>query len=259
MDRRTYLKTSVSTVAGLGIAGCLDSITGGGDDDQTLTPATNPGFAPFEMKENGELVGFDVDLLNAVIDETEYELGEWQEFDFTSLVPALDNDRADVVAAAMTINDERKQTVDFTDPYYSADQAVLVQEGSDFSPESMDDLAGHDIGAQGGTTGEGLIQDRIENGTYEESNYNTYDNYVFSVEDLENGNIEAVVLDDPVANTFASNRDVEVAFVFETDEEYGFAVQKGADDVRTALNEGLQAVRDNGTYEELTNKWFASE
>jgi polar amino acid transport system substrate-binding protein len=261
MDRRTYLKTSAGTVAGLGLAGCLDSITGGGggSEDQTLTPATAPGFAPFEMKEDGELVGFDVDLLNAVVEETDYELGEWEELEFESLIPALDNDRADVVAAAMTINDERDQTVDFTDPYYSADQAVLVQEGSDFSPESMEDLAGHAIGAQSGTTGEGLIQDRIDDGTYEESDYNTYDNYVFAVEDLENGNIEAVVLDDPVANTFAANRDVEVAFVFETDEEYGFAVQEGASDVQSALNEGLQAVRDDGTYEELTNKWFASE
>ncbi|NHN47322.1 transporter substrate-binding domain-containing protein [Halostella sp. JP-L12] len=263
MDRRTYLKTSAGTVAGLSLAGCLDSITGGGGDeegdDNTITPATAPGFAPFEMKEDGELVGFDVDLLEAVVAETDYELGEWEEFEFDSLIPALVNDRVDVVAAAMTITEDRDENIDFSDPYYSANQAVLVQAGSDFQPSSLEDLAGRPIGAQKGTTGEGVVQSRIEDGTYEESDYNAYDNYVFAVEDLENGNIDAVVLDDPVANTFASNRDVEVSFVHETDEEYGFGVQDGASDVQSALNEGLQTVRDDGTYEELTNKWFASE
>jgi len=159
----------------------------------------------------------------------------------------------------MTINDDRDETIDFTDPYYSANQAVLVQEGGDFSPGSMEDLAGRPIGAQKGTTGEQQVQDRIDEGTYDESDYNGYDNYVFAVEDLENGNIDCVVLDDPVANTFASNRDVEVAFVYETGEEYGFGLQDGAGDVQSALNEGLQAVREDGTYEELTNEWFASE
>jgi len=209
------------------------------------------------MKEGGELVGFDVDLLEAVVAETDYELSGWKEFEFSSLIPALTNDNIDVVAAAMTITDERDQTIDFTDPYYNADQAILVREDGDFSPSSLDDLSGRPVGAQKGTTGEGVVQDElIDAGKLSESMYNGYDSYVLAVEDLINGNIDAIVIDTPVANTFAANRPVEVAFTVSTGERYGFGVREDADDLTQALNEGLQTVMDDGTYRDLTENWF---
>ena len=126
-----------------------------------------------------------------------------------------------------------------------------------FMPGSLDDLSGHPIGAQKGTTGESVIQEQlIDAGELEESNYNAYDSYTLAVQALENGNIAAIVLDEPVGATFESQRSVLVSFIYETGEMYGFGVREGDSDRQQALNEGLQAVRDNGTYEELRNGWF---
>lgn len=253
VSRRTYLKlTGASTVAGLtATAGCL----GGGE---ALTPGTAPGFPPFEMIEDGELVGYDVDLLEAVVGETDYELDEWEEFEFSSLIPALQNERIDIIAAAMTITEDRQESIAFSDPYYSADQSVLVREGGDFQPTSFDDFDGVTVGAQEGTTGAGVVEDElISPGTISEDAFSRYGNYVLAVQDLENENIDAIVLDQPVAETFAAQRDVEVAFVFETGEQFGFGIRQDAGDVQSALNDGLATIQDDGTYEEITSSWFA--
>ena len=263
MDRRTYIRSVGGAAVALTVAGGSASgqnETDGGTQETptpvanptTITPGTAPGFPPFEMMEGGELVGFDVDLLSAVVAQAPaYELGEWQTFDFDSLIPALTSNNIDVVAAAMTITDQRDQTIDFTEPYYNADQAVLVRAGGDFAPSELGDLSGRPVGAQSGTTGESVAQETVQPG-----NYNSYDSYVFAVQDLENGNVDAVVLDVPVARTFAQQRPVEVAFVVETGERYGFGVREPDDDLRTALNQGLAAVRESSRYEEIRNKWF---
>ena len=233
-----------------------DTDSGGDGSAGTLVPGTAPGFPPFEMKEGGDLVGFDVDLLTAVVEETDYELGEWQEFEFDSLIPALRNGNIDVIAAAMTITDDRDQAIDFSEPYYSSNQAVVVRAGGDFQPQSLGDLADRPIGAQKGTTGEGVVQDELIGDEITQSQYNAYDSYVLAIQDLQNGNVDAVVVDVPVARTFAANRPVEVAFTYETGERFGFGLRTDDDDVTQALNQGLAAVRESGTYEELTQKWF---
>lgn len=254
VSRRTYLKlTGASSVAGLSAtAGCI-----GGGDEMTITPGTAPGFPPFEMKEDGELIGFDVDLLEAVVAETEYELGEWQEYEFDSLIPALTNERIDVIAAAMTIDEERKEQIAFSDPYWESDQAVLVREGGDFQPTDWPDFDGTTVGAQSGTTGASAVEEQlIGEGIIAEDDYSSYGSYVLAVEDLENGNIDAVVIDQPVAETFAEDRDVEVAFVHETGEEFAFGIRQGESDLQSALNAGLETVQDDSTYSEITNTWF---
>jgi polar amino acid transport system substrate-binding protein len=282
MDRRAYLKTVGVVGTGLGVAGCSGN-GGGGEGDATTTessgddggsgtdtatatqePATEitagtaPGFPPFEMKEGGELVGFDIDLLEAVVSSAPgYTLSGWKEFEFKTLIPALQSDKVDVLAAGMTITDKRDEAIDFSDPYYSSDQAIVVRKGGDFQPEELGDLAGHKVGAQKGTTGESVVQDQlIKPGDLKESNYNAYDNYVLAVQDLENGNIDAIVIDQPVGQTFAANREVAIQFTYETGEKFGFGVRTGDDELTQALNSGLQSVRDDGTYQDLTSKWF---
>jgi len=257
MSRRTYLKlTGASSAVGLtGVAGCL------GDDSTTITPGTAPGFPPFEMREDGELVGFDIDLLEAVVGETDYELGEWATFEFDSLIPALtQNEEIDVIAAAMTITEDRQETIAFSDPYWESDQAILVREGGDFQPSSWEDFDGVRVGAQSGTTGADQVQSNlVDPGIIAEDDYSSYDSYVFAVEDLENENIDAVVVDNPVAETFAANRDVTIAFVEETGEEFGFGLRQGESELQSALNDGLATVREDGTYEEITSTWFGQE
>ena len=270
-DRRTYLRTvGGAGAAGLaGLAGCLGQPGEGGQTGtatdgtgtaggREITAGTAPGFPPFEIKEGGELTGFDVELLEAVVGETDYALAGWSEFEFDSLIPALTSGQIDVIAAAMTITQERQGPIAFSDPYWSANQAIVVRDGEDFSPSSLEDLSGRAVGAQRGTTGEGVVQDElVANGVISESDYRAFDNYVFAVQALENGDIDAIVVDEPVAQTFADQRDVRVAFVYETGEEYGFGLQQDDDALLSAINEGLQAVRDSGRYEELRNEWFA--
>jgi polar amino acid transport system substrate-binding protein len=256
MDRRTFLKSVGGTGVALSVAGCSE-LTGGGNGDNTLVPGTASGFPPFEfVNEDDDLVGFDIDLLSAVVEQTDYELGEWEDLEFGQLTTALANDRIDVIAAAMTINEERDQTIDFTDPYYDADQAILVREDGDFQPGSTDDLADHPIGAQSGTTGADQMEALVEDGTISESQSTTYENYVLAIEDLVNGNTDAVIIDTPVAETFIQDRPVAMAFTIETNEQYGFGVQEDASEVQGALNDGLAAVRENGTYEELESEWL---
>ncbi len=279
-NRRTFLKSVGGTGVALTVAGCTggdgDGSTTAGttasdggttsettttDEVTTITPGTASGFPPFEyVNESGDLVGFDVDLLSAVVEQTDnYELGSWEDLEFNQLIVALDNGNIDVAAAAMTINEERDQTIDFTDPYYDANQAVLVREGGSFRPESREDLADRPVGAQSGTTGKDQMDALVDDGIISNSQTNTYENYVLAVQDLTNGNIDAVIVDTPVAETFVSRRNVVISFTIETGEQYGFGVRENASDLQSALNEGLQAVRDNGTYADLTEEWFASE
>lgn len=258
LSRRQYLATVGGTAVTVSVAGCSGDSSGDSDDDavQTITAGTAPGFAPFEMKEGGELVGFDVDLLEAVVEQTDYEFSGWEEFEFSSLIPALTNNNIDVIAAGMTINDDRDETIDFSDSYYSSNQAIVVRADGGFAPESLSDLSNRDIGAQKGTTGEEEVQSELVGDEITESQYSAYDNYVLAIQDLQNGNVDAVVIDVPVANTFAVNRPVEVAFVYETGESFGFGVREGDEARQTALNEGLSTVRENGTYDELAQTWF---
>ena len=254
MDRRAYLKTVGAAGAAAAVAGCL-----GDDDDETITPGTAPGFAPFEFRnDNDELVGFDIDLATEVIERAGYEAADpenWVTIEFDSLIPSLTEGDIDLIAAAMTITDERDEQIDFTDPYYEADQAVLVREG-DIGPDEFADLEDRPVGAQSGTTGESTAEaELVEPGLIDGEQYSSYGNYALAIDDLESGNIDAVVLDTPVANNFANNRDVEVAFVFETGESFGFGLQDG-DDRISDINEGLTEVQDDGTYDEFVDEYF---
>ncbi|MFB6069098.1 MAG: transporter substrate-binding domain-containing protein [Halobacterium sp.] len=258
INRRTYLKGVGGTGVALSVAGCSSLL--GGSSKGEIVPGTASGFPPFEfINESGNLVGFDIDLLSAVVEQTDYELGEWQDLNFDTLITALQNDQIDTIAAAMTITEKRDQTIDFSNPYYDANQAVLVRESSDFRPSTVEDLEGHPVGAQSGTTGQNQMKKLVEEGILKPSQTTTYENYVLAVQDLVNGNVDAVIVDTPVAKTFVEGRPVVQAFTIQTGEQYGFGVRENDDDRRKALNDGLQAVRENGTYAELTRKWFASE
>jgi len=254
IDRRGFLKATgaAGSLAMTGLAGCL-----GGDESEGLVAGTSSGFPPFEVKDGDTLKGFDIDLLEAIVEETEYELESWEDYGFDSLSPALRNEKIDVLAAAMSIRADRDKTIDFTDPYYDANQAILVASERNFTPEALADLEGRTVGAQKGTTGEDTAEEQlVAEGIISEGDYNSYGNYVFAVEDLVNGNVDAVVLDTPVAESFVSERDVTVSFTYETGEQYGFGVREGATELQTALNEGLATVRENGTYDDIVTKWF---
>ncbi|TYL36257.1 basic amino acid ABC transporter substrate-binding protein [Natronococcus pandeyae] len=287
ITRRDALRYGGTTGVVLLAAGCLgedgdpeaaaEDDEGGAEDDdgeieadendeengeaEGIVVGTEAGFPPFEMIEDGEIVGFDVDLTEAVLEEAEgYEHEEWQDMEFGSLIPALEDGSIDLIAAAMTITEEREEQIAFTDPYFSADQSVLVAEDADFQPESLEDFDGQTVAAQVGTTGEGVVEEElIEEGRIGEGDYSSYDSYVLAVEDLERGIVEAIVIDEPVGDTFADERNVEVAFTHETGEEFGLGVRQEDDDLREALNEGLATIEEDSTFDDLVAEWFGGD
>ena len=185
-------------------AGDVTEGADGGTDAGTIVAGTAPGFPPFEFENgDGELVGFDVELTEAIVARTDYEFGGFETFEFDSLIPALQDGNIDLVAAAVTVTEDRDEQIDFSDPYYEANQAVLVRSGADFDPSSREDLEGSVVGAQSGTTGEGEVDKLIDDGIISEGDKRTYDNYELAVTDLENGNIDAVIIDVPAAADFA--------------------------------------------------------
>ncbi len=253
IDRRSYLKA----VGAVGATGSLAGCTGGdsGSDTDVINPGTAPGFPPFEYTEDGELVGFDVDLAEAAIERAGYEVGEWTEIEFDSLIPSLTQGNIDLIAAAMTIDEERQETIDFTDSYYESDQAVLVREDGELNPESVDDLADQRVGAQSGTTGQDEVEALVDDGTVNADDVRQYDNYTLGVQDLENGNVDALIIDIPVARNFADGRAVSIAFTIETGEVYGMGMRQ--DDDRLAdINDALAEIQEDGTYDELVAEWF---
>jgi polar amino acid transport system substrate-binding protein len=268
MDRRAYLKTVGAAGTTATVAGCLGgngdgngngngSGNGNGDGDGTdvIVPGTASGFPPFEYTQDGELVGFDVDLTEEAITRAGYELGEWVDIEFDSLIPSLTGGDIDLIAAAMTITDERAEQIAFSNPYYEANQSVLVRSDGEFSPEGESDLEGRVVGAQSGTTGAGEAERLIEEGIVDGGDYRQYDNYTLAVQDLENGNVDAIIIDVPVASNFADSRSVEVAFVIETGEEYGLGMQQD-DDRLSDVNDALAEIREDGTYDDLVSEYF---
>ena len=250
VDRRTYLKTVGAAAGTAVVAGCLD-----GGDENVINPGTAPGFPPFEFTEDGELVGFDIDLAEEAIERAGYEVGEWTEVEFDSLIPSLTEGNIDLIAAAMTITDDRAEQIAFSDAYYESDQAILVRDDGEFDLESTDDLAGLRVGAQSGTTGRDEVNELIDEGVVDEDDFRQYDNYTLAVDDLESENVDALVIDIPVARNFADSRAVEIAFIIETGEEFGLGMRQ--DDDRVAdINAALAEMQDDGTYDDLVEQWF---
>ena len=248
-----------------GFAGCgsdssLAKTSEASDDesvlaDGVLTVGTNAAFPPFEyVGDDGTPDGFDIALIKAIGEELGVEV-EIQDMEFDSLVASIGS-KIDVAIAGMTITEERKNAVDFSDSYYDAVQFVLVPEGSDIV--SYDDLKGKNIGSQLGTTGDFLSESIREED--ESTTVSTYDKAVDAVNDLVNGKLDAVILDKNPAEVFDKEYDEIVAldgknFDFEN-EQYAIALPKGNEELTEKINEALQTLKDNGSYDELVKKYI---
>ncbi|SDL55201.1 basic amino acid ABC transporter substrate-binding protein [Halarsenatibacter silvermanii] len=220
---------------------------------ETYTVGTSAGFPPFEYVEDGEIVGFDIDLMEAIGEEQGFEV-EFVDISFDSLIPGLNAGQFDIVAAGMTITEERAEVVDFTDPYFSANQAVLVRE------DSEDDLTvlygDNKLAVQTGTTGDLWVEENLQDPEIFTGDVTHFDTFVMAVQDLVNENVDGVVLDTPVAQRYAEENPVEMVAEIITGEEYGLAVADGNTELLEKLNEGLEQVRESGRMDELLDKHF---
>lgn len=253
MKRLTFYLLSGALLLSLVLAAC-----GGGAASTTNTKvkvATDATWPPFEMvdEQSKEIVGLDIDLLKAIAAKENLEL-EFNNVAFDPLLAGIAQCQYDVAISAMTITDERKQSMLFSDPYFQAGQIVTVA-ARNTDINSKDDLSGKTVGAQIGTTG------AIEVGNLSGANLKTYDDIGLAFQDLMNGQIDAVIADNPLALGYvAKNSDQlkTVGSVF-TDENYGIAICKSNTDLQAKINHGLASVKADGLIEQLTKKWIQGQ
>jgi polar amino acid transport system substrate-binding protein len=258
MSKRTLTTAlAAATLLSMGLAGCAKdastSTTASGVElveEGVLTICTHLPYEPFEFTEGGEVVGFDIDVLKAVAESEDLETKvidtAWE-----TIVSgqSLNNGDCDVATGAMTITDERAAVMDFTDPYFEATQALLVQTGSGYG--SLDDLAGKRIAVQEGTTGETYVEENMPEGAKKVS----FEDSALMMTAVKTGKADAGVNDNGLVNYFVSqNPGVEVSTEFKTGEQYGFSVKMdGNDPLLDVINE---TVADQAVMDELHEKWF---
>lgn len=218
-----------------------------------LVMATNAEFPPYEYHDGGEIVGIDAEIAKAIAGELGMEL-EIEDIAFDSIIPEITSGRADMGLAGMTVTEDRKQSVDFSDTYAKASQKVIVKEDSEIA--SPDDLAGKIVGVQLGTTGDIYVSDLEADGTTVER----YNKGFEAVQALSQGKIDAVVIDGEPAKTFVAQTEglkiLEESF---TDEEYAIAVKKGNTELLDKINGALKTLKENGTLDEIVAKYIKAE
>ena len=254
MKKRFFINILVVAVLIISIAlsGCVE------ETENKIIVGTSADYPPFEYVEDGEIVGFDIEMVTILLENLDYTV-EVQDIGFDSLIPSLQSGKIDVIAAAMTITDERDQQIDFSDPYYESDQSVLTLVVSGFEISGIEDLANLTVGVQTGTTGELWVWDNlinITNATMTDDQLKRYDTYTLAVLDLDNGNIDAIVLDKPVAYAFAEDEDREVAYAEVTGEFLALGVQEGNIELVEGLNEELEKLIGSEEWNALLTKYF---
>jgi ABC-type amino acid transport substrate-binding protein len=239
-------------VAGCGGGGGSTTGTGSGGEEAKLTVGSDIPYPPFEQGKPGNYTGFDVDLMEAIAEKMG-RTAEFQDTSFETIFRDVAQGKFEAVISAATITEEREKAVDFSNPYYLSEQAVLVKEGSDI--KSLEDLEGKTVGVQQGTTGQELAKEKSG-----ASEIRPYPEGPDAVNALKAGTVEAVIIDAPVAqNAVEKSGGVEIAEKVPTEEEYGIAVAQGETELLDEINKGLEEVEKDGTYKKIYEKWFHLE
>ena len=236
--------------AALAAAGCGGKKFNNPDRGEALIMATNAAFEPYEYHEGDQVVGIDVEIAQAIAEKLGLTL-EVEDMEFDSIIAAVNSGKAHIGVAGMTTED-RLQNVDFSDPYTTATQVIIVQEGSEIA--GADDLEGKTIGVQLGTTGDIFASD-VEGASIEQ-----YNKGMDAVQALANGTIDAVIIDNEPAKQFVSKTEglkiLEEEFVTE---EYAIAVAKGNEELLDDINKALDAIIADGTVKGIIDKYITAE
>ena len=249
MNKRFFLSLMMVIITSLVLSAC------GGGGLGTVTIGTNAEYPPFEfVDEDGEITGFDIELMEAVAEEAgfEYELVNTR---WDGIFVALASGEFDAVISAATITPERAEQVNFSDPYFNAGQRIAVQADND-SIQGPEDLDGMAVGVQLGTTGDIFLTDQTG------ADVKRYDENTLAFEALNNGDLDAVMADGPTAaEVLQSNPEMDLKLVdgVFTEEQYGIAVNEEETELLEAINEGLAAVKESGAYDEIYDKYFGTD
>lgn len=233
-------------------------------DQPVLRVGFNAAFPPFEsVNDKGEFEGFDVDLANALGKELGMKV-EFTDVAWETIFAGLLAKKYDVIISGVTITDERKEKMNFSDPYFEAGQVIMVRKDYD-GIKSEKDFAGKKLGVQISTTADEVLT-RMQEGTGEYAGKKVdikeikrYDNYPQAFLDLQNGNLDAVVVDLPVGVPYANKHADKVKLVSDKPfvaEYTGIALRKEDTDLLNKINAALKKFKEDGTYQQIYDKWF---
>ena len=217
-----------------------------------LTMATNAAFPPYEMTtDTGAFEGIDVDTAQAIAEKLGLEL-QIDDMDFDAALLSVQQGKADIVMAGVTVTDERKAVMDFSDSYATGIQSIIVPKGSDIA--TPDDLAGKKIGTQRGTPGYIYCSD-----DFGDENVVAYDDGLTAVQALNNGQVDAVVIDNAPAKEFvAANPGLVILDTSYAEEDYAIGMAKGSA-LEDAINATLEELKADGTLQSIVDKYITAE
>jgi polar amino acid transport system substrate-binding protein len=242
------MKKFLCLAAGLLMIASLAACTSKKDE---LVMATNAEFPPYEFHEGDKIVGIDVEICQAIADELGKEL-VIEDMAFDSVITSVYTGKADLGAAGLTITEDRLKNINFSDPYATAAQVIIIKEDSDIA--SPDDLVGKTIGVQLGTTGDIYAED-IEDATLER-----YNKGFEAVQALLQGKIDAVIIDNEPAKVYISQNDglkiVDEAFTYE---EYAIAIAKDNTKLLDDVNAAIKKLKDSGKLDEIVAKYISAD
>jgi polar amino acid transport system substrate-binding protein len=219
---------------------------------------TDAAYAPFESQApGGDIIGFDVDVVKAVAAKAGMEV-KFVNTPWEGIFKTLDTGERDIVVSAVTITDERKQTMDFSSPYFNAFQLIAVKEGSKVA--KFDDLKKLKVGVQTGTTGDEVVQKLLGKTS---ANIKRFESTPLALKELEAGGVNAVVADNGVVQHYIQNNPAakfkSVSDASFTPEQYGIAIKKGNTELQKKINDALAAIQTDGSYDAIHMKYFGTK
>ena len=244
----------LSLVTALGLTACDQNNTQAtSSNDATESKVYKVGvdntYPPFEFTQNGKLVGIDVDLINAIAKDQDFNI-EIEQMDFSGIIPAMQAKMLDIGMGGMSITDKRKETVDFSDPYFAAGVSLVVADNNQ-NINSLDDLSGKKVVVKNGTVGAAFANSH--NDEYGYSIIQVSDS-ASMFQEVTNGTADALMEDYPVISYAIATGGLKLKTVGErlTGDNYGISVLKGAnDELLEKINDGLANLKENGEYEKI--------
>ena len=260
MKKFSLLLGLLAAMLVLAACGSEDSSEGSGggegsNEEKTYKVGIDTTYPPFEFEEGGEYTGIDIDLIKAISESQGFAI-QFEPMDFGGIIPALQANQLDVAIAGMSITDERKKVVDFSDPYFDAGLSLVVsKDNNDIT--ALEDLKGKTVAVKSGTTGSKFAMDNESKYGYTVAQF---EDSPSMFQEVSNGNADVLLEDYPVIAYAISESGLDLKTAGErlTGDQYGIAVLKGENaDLLEKINTGLQELRDSGEYDEILNKYIA--
>lgn len=253
MKMKKFLAAALALTMVLALAACgsgnssadTNTASGSAEGKTVVTVATSPDFPPFESLDGSEVVGIEVDILQAITEKLGMEM-KLEQMDFESVIPGVQAGKFDIGMSGITITEDRQKNCDFTDPYFLASQAIVVTADSPITCKA--DLEGKKISVQTGTTAEEYCMD---NG-YEVLSFTANNDAAAA---LTTGKVDAWVVDNEVAVALAAQQGLTVLDEAMTSEPYAFAFAKGSDELVSSFNASLKKLMDDGSIQEIFDKY----